>query len=61
VRTAWDGIYAARDRFELLDKVEGRQMFEPLFEYADGLDDGKPYDPAAASDLIRRTFATFVH
>ena len=60
VRIAWDGIYAARDRFEILDKVDGRQMFEPLFEYADGLDSGKPYDAAAAADLIRRTFAAFV-
>ena len=60
VRTAWDGVYAARDRFEIHDKVDGKQMFEPLFDYADGLDSGKPYDTAAAADLIRRTFATFV-
>ena len=60
VRMAWEGVYAARDRFGILDKVDGRQMFEPLFEYADGLDSGKPYDAAAAGELIRRTFASFV-
>jgi len=60
VRVAWDGVYAQRDRFEILDKVDGKQMFEPLFDYADGLDSGKPYDAAAAADVIRRTFATFV-
>jgi hypothetical protein len=61
VRGAWDGVYASRDRFEILDKVDGRQMFEPLFDYAEGLDAGKPYDAAAAAALIGSTFATFVH
>jgi hypothetical protein len=61
VRVAWDGVYAARDRFEILDKVDGAQMFEPLFAYANDLDEGKPYDDKAAADLIRRTFAAFVH
>src|SRR4029079_831861 len=41
VRVAWDGVYAQRDRFEILDKVDDKHMFEPLFDYADGLDSGK--------------------
>lgn len=60
VRVAWDGVYASRDRFEILDKVDGQQMFEPLFAFANDLDEGKPYDAAAAADLIRRTFSAFV-
>jgi hypothetical protein len=32
-------------------------MFVPLFEYAGRLDDGEPYDAAAAAEVIRRTFA----
>jgi hypothetical protein len=60
VRNAWERVYAERERFEFLEEAEGREMFEPFFEYADALDNGQDYDSAAAADLIRRTFATFL-
>jgi hypothetical protein len=60
VRSAWERVYAERERFEFLEEVEGREMFEPFFEYADALDNGRAYDSAAAADVIRRTFATFL-
>jgi Family of unknown function (DUF6607) len=60
VRGAWSDVYVEKDEFELVDEVDGRQMFEPFFDYAARLDEGEPYDRAVARDLIRRTFATYV-
>ena len=60
VRDAWGDVYADKDEFELLDVVDGRQMFEPFFEYADRLDQGERYDPGTARDLIHETFATYL-
>lgn len=60
VRAAWAKTYAERERFELLDKVDGHEMFEPFFEFAAELEDGKPYDAAAAAGLIRTTFNAFL-
>jgi Family of unknown function (DUF6607) len=57
VRAAWDQVYAERDAFEYLESANGEEMFVPLFEYANQLDEGTPYDPAAAAAVIRRTFA----
>ena len=57
VRAAWDAVYAERDTFEYLEEVDGQEMFVPLFEYADRLDDGEPYEAAAAAEVIRATFA----
>jgi hypothetical protein len=58
VRAAWDRVYAQRDSFEYLETVDGQEMFVPLFEYADRLDNGEAYDAAAATNVIGRTFAT---
>jgi hypothetical protein len=57
VRAAWGAVYAERDAFEYLEEVGGEEMFVPLFEYADRLDGGEPYDAAVAADIIRRTLA----
>ena len=57
VRAAWDAVYAERDTFEYLEEVDGQEMFVPFFEYAARLDEGEPYDPAAAAAVIRATFA----
>jgi hypothetical protein len=57
VRAAWAAVYAERNAFEYLEEVGGQEMFVPLFEYADRLDSGEPYDAEAAADVIRRTFA----
>lgn len=32
------------------------EMFVPLFEHAERLDGGEPYDAAAAAEVIRATF-----
>jgi hypothetical protein len=57
VRAAWDAVYAERDTFEYLEEVDGQEMFVPFFDYAAKLDEGEPYDPAAAAEVIRSTFA----
>jgi hypothetical protein len=57
VRAAWDAVYAERESFEYLEEVDGQEMFVPLFEYADSLDGGEPYDAATAAEAIRSTFA----
>jgi hypothetical protein len=60
VRDAWKRVYAERDAFEYAQEVDGHAMFEPLFEYAEGLDTGGKYDARAAADVIRRTFSTYL-
>jgi hypothetical protein len=57
VRAAWDEVYAERDTFEYLEEADGQEMFVPLFEYADRLDNGEVYDAAMAAEVIRGTFA----
>ena len=57
VRAAWEGVYAERHTFQYLEEVDGQEMFVPLFEYADRLDGGEPYEAATAADIIRRTFS----
>jgi hypothetical protein len=57
VRAAWDAVYADRESFEYLEEVDGQEMFVPLFEYAERLDGGEPYDAAKAAEIIRATFA----
>ena len=57
VRAAWARVYAERDTFEYLEEVDGEEMFVPLFEYADRLDNGERYSAAAAAEIISSTFA----
>ncbi|HEY3517357.1 MAG TPA: DUF6607 family protein [Gammaproteobacteria bacterium] len=57
VRAAWDAVYAERESFEYLEEVDGQEMFVPLFEHAERLAGGEPYDAAAAAEVIRATFA----
>jgi hypothetical protein len=61
VRAAWASVYAERDTFEFDEVVDGEAMFEPLFEYANRLDEGEAYDAATAADVIQRTFAKHLH
>jgi hypothetical protein len=56
VRDAWAAVYAERDTFEYLEVVDGQEMFVPLFEYADELDGGAPYDAGRATEVIETTF-----
>src|SRR5262249_56003270 len=55
VRAAWWDVAAAHPRFTLRAAPDQGQLFVPLFDYAERLDDGEPYDPAAARTLARDT------
>jgi hypothetical protein len=53
VRATWRDIAARRPRFTLRASPDQGQLFTPLFEYADRLDAGEPYDPEAAREFAR--------
>jgi hypothetical protein len=60
VRERWARVYAERDEFAIVPEVGGREMFEPFFDYAAGLEAGERYDAAAAARLIEQTFDEFL-
>jgi hypothetical protein len=55
VRDAWREIIASHDRFTLRAAPDQGQLFAPLFEYADRLNDGEAFDPVAARAFARET------
>jgi hypothetical protein len=55
VRDAWRDVAATHPRFTLRSAPDQGQLFVPLFEYAEHLDGGEPYDPAAARAFARET------
>ncbi len=55
VQDVWREIAATHPRFTLRAAPDQGQLFVPLFEYADRLDDGEPYDAAAARAFARET------
>ena len=55
VRDAWRDIAARHARFTLRAAPDQGQLFGPLFEYAEKLDRGEPYDAAAARAFVRST------
>jgi hypothetical protein len=55
VRDAWRDVAAQHARVTLRAAPDQGQLFTPLFEYAERLYDGEPYDPAAARRFVRET------
>ena len=55
VRDAWRDVAATHPRFTLRAAPDQGQLFVPLFDYAERLDDGEPYDSAAARTFARDT------
>ena len=55
VRAAWDDVAAENERFTLRAAPDRGQLFVPLFEYAEKLDEGTPFDPAAARAFAQQT------
>ncbi|MGH7856661.1 MAG: DUF6607 family protein, partial [Candidatus Binatia bacterium] len=55
VRSAWDELIAGRERLALRAAPDQSELFVPLFEYAEKLDEGAPFDPAAARAFARET------
>jgi hypothetical protein len=57
VRNEWERIYAERDEFALAPA--SREPFAPMFEYAERLHEGEPYDARDSRAFVRRTLAEF--
>jgi hypothetical protein len=55
VRAAWRDVAARQRRFTLRAAPDQGQLFTPLFEYADRLDEGAPLDAGAARAFARET------
>lgn len=60
VRDVWSDVRARADRFTLADEVDGRALFEPMFEYAQSLEAGEDFDADAAEAFVRRTLDAYV-
>jgi len=55
VRESWRDVAARHPHFTLRAAPDQGQLFTPLFEYAERLDSGEPYDSAAARAFARKT------
>ena len=53
VRAAWDDVARRHARFTLRAAPDQGQLFVPLFEYAEKLDEGAPFDAADARAFAR--------
>jgi len=53
VRAAWDELARRRDGLTMRAPADQGQLFVPLFEYAQKLDDGAPFDRADARAFAR--------
>lgn len=60
VRAAWDAVYAERPTFRLAERVRGRALFEPMFDYAARVEAAGAYDAADGREFIRRTLDRYV-
>lgn len=60
VRNAWAEIVRERRRFSLRAAPDQGQLFTPLFEYADKLAEGEPWDPKAGTAFARETARAYL-
>jgi hypothetical protein len=60
VREAWREIKRDREAFALAEEIDGRALFVPMFEYAEALDSGEPYDADASRQFVRETLARYL-
>lgn len=60
VRAAWADIYAEHDTFELASRVDGRPLFQPMFEFAAAVEADGKYDADEGREFIRETLELYV-
>ncbi len=60
VRAAWDDLARRRGAFTMRAAADEGQLFVPLFEYAQKLDDGAPFDRAAARAFARQAVESYL-
>jgi hypothetical protein len=59
VRTAWDVRLRIHDEITLRDIVEGRRLFQVMFNYAEGISGGTGYDLEDGKQFISDTLDAF--
>jgi hypothetical protein len=60
VRAAWAEIVRERRRFTLRAPPDQERLFTPLFEYAERLAEGAPWDPQSGTPFARRTVRSYL-
>jgi hypothetical protein len=60
VRDAWRDVVAEHGRFTLRAAPDQGQLFTPLFERAEKIADGAPYDPVADRAFARETVRSYL-
>ncbi|MGK7295113.1 MAG: DUF6607 family protein [Candidatus Wenzhouxiangella sp. M2_3B_020] len=59
VRAYWDRAMEANDAVRLVGEVDGRKLFEPLFERAREIADGAEYSPEENREYVEETVDAF--
>ncbi len=60
VRKAWADLARREQTFTMRAAPDQGQLFVPLFEYAEKLDEGAPYDAAAGRAFARKTVGGYL-
>jgi len=60
VRAGWADVFARHDAFEFREVVEGRALWQDMFDYAGRLEEGGTFDAADAQRFVRETLARYV-
>jgi hypothetical protein len=60
VRAAWDDVIAARRQLVLRAAPDQAQLFLPLFEHAERLYEGEPFDATTARRVARETVRSYL-
>jgi hypothetical protein len=60
VRAAWAEIYSGRQQFVFDERADGVMLFQPMFEYAAGLEAGQQYDSDHGRAFISETLDRYV-
>lgn len=59
VRSAWENILKRRNSLVLRQDVDGKRMFEVMFEYAAGIESPQKYDSNAGKAFVNSTLAKY--
>lgn len=60
VRAAWQRIFETHRAFTVREEVNGRRLFQPMFEYAEALRAGAPYDAEKSRRFVEETLELYV-
>jgi len=60
VRDAWSGYIAENDTIKLKSSVEGKKLYQYLFEYAAQVQESGAYDSEAGSKFAAETIGSFI-